>query len=127
MTTISMLIDGQRVQATGGGAFERRNPLDGTVATTAPAATVADAVAAADAAARAFPAWSALGPNARRALLLKAAQAIEAKGEAFAAAMAAETGASGLWAGFKALTRKLVPEQRLALFCDNAAALYGLR
>ena len=33
----------------------------------------------------------------------------------------------GLWAGFKALTRKLVPEQRLALFCDNAAALYGLR
>ena len=100
MTTISMLIDGQRVQATGGGAFERRNPLDGSVATTAPAATVADAVAAADAAARAFPAWSALGPNARRALLLKAAQAIEAKGEAFAAAMAAETGASGLWAGF---------------------------
>ena len=49
MTTISMLIDGQRVQATGGGAFERRNPLDGSVATTAPAATVADAVAAVEA------------------------------------------------------------------------------
>ena len=32
-----------------------------------------------------------------------------------------------LWSGFKALTRALVPEQRLALFCDNAAALYGLR
>ena len=32
-----------------------------------------------------------------------------------------------LWSGFKALTRKLIPEQRLALFCDNAAALYGLR
>ena len=100
MTAISMLINGQRVQATGGATFERRNPLDGTVATTAPAATVADAVAAADAAAKAFPAWAALGPNARRALLLKAAHALEAKADAFAAAMAAETGASGLWAGF---------------------------
>jgi len=100
MTAISMLIDGQRVQATGGATFERRNPLDGTIATTAPAAAVADAVAAADAAAKAFPAWAALGPNARRALLQKAAHALEAKAEAFAAAMAAETGASGLWAGF---------------------------
>jgi predicted TIM-barrel fold metal-dependent hydrolase len=33
----------------------------------------------------------------------------------------------GLWTGFKTLTRKLTPEQRLALFCDNAVALYGLR
>ena len=32
-----------------------------------------------------------------------------------------------LWSGFKLLSRKLVPEQRVALFCDNAAALYGLR
>jgi predicted TIM-barrel fold metal-dependent hydrolase len=31
-----------------------------------------------------------------------------------------------LWAGFKTLTRKLNPEQRLTLFCDNAVALYGL-
>jgi benzaldehyde dehydrogenase (NAD) len=31
---------------------------------------------------------------------MRAAQALEAKGEAFAAAMAAETGASALWAGF---------------------------
>ena len=100
MTAISMLINGASVQATGGATFERRNPLDGSVATTAPAATVADAVAAVDAAAKAFPAWSALGPNARRALLLKAAHALEAKGDAFAAAMAAETGASGMWAGF---------------------------
>ena len=70
MTAISMLINGERVQATGGATFERRNPLDGSVATTAPAASVTDAKAAADAAAKAFPAWSALGPNARRALLL---------------------------------------------------------
>ena len=100
MTAISMLIDGRAASARNGAVFERRNPLDGSVATTAPAATPEDARAAVDAAAKAFPAWSSLGPGARRALLLKAAHALEAKAEAFAAAMAGETGASGLWAGF---------------------------
>jgi len=100
MTAISMLIDGRAVNAANGAMFERRNPLDGSVATSAPAATPEDARAAVEAAAKAFPAWAALGPGARRALLLKAAHALEAKGEAFAAAMARETGASGLWAGF---------------------------
>ena len=100
MHTISLLIDGERVPAGGGATFERRNPLDGSVATTAPAATINDALAAVDAAARAFPAWSALGPGARRNLLMKAAQALEAKGAAFAAAIAAETGGSAMWAGF---------------------------
>lgn len=70
------------------------------MATTAPAATVADAVAAVEAAAQAFPAWAALGPGARRTLLMKAAHALEGKADAFAQAMAAETGASGIWAGF---------------------------
>lgn len=100
MTTISLLINGEQCAASDGATFERRNPLDGSVATVAPAATVADALAACDAAARAFPAWSALGPGARRALLLKAAAALEAKGPAFAAAVAAETGGSAMWAGF---------------------------
>lgn len=100
MSDIQMLIGGEQRAASNQATFERRNPLDQTVATTAPAATVADAVAAVDAAAKAFPAWAALGPGARRALLMKAAQALESKGEAFAAAMAAETGASGMWAGF---------------------------
>ncbi len=100
MTTISLLIGGERRAASGGATFERRNPLDGSVATTAPAATPEDARAAVDAAAAAFPAWSAMGPGARRALLIQAAQALEARGEAFAAAVASETGGSGLWAGF---------------------------
>ena len=95
-----MLIGGQSVGATGGATFERRNPLDGQVATRAPAATADDARAAIDAAAKAFPAWAAMGPGERRGLLMKAAAAIESKGEAFAAAMAAETGSSGIWAGF---------------------------
>ena len=62
-----------------GATFDRLNPVTGEVATTAPAATIADANAAADAAAAAFPAWSAIGPNARRALLNKAADALEAR------------------------------------------------
>ncbi|MDO8252176.1 MAG: aldehyde dehydrogenase [Rhodoferax sp.] len=100
MANISLLINGTQAAASNGATFERRNPLDGTVATVAPAATVQDAVAAVEAAAKAFPAWSATGPGMRRALLTKAAQALEAKAPAFIAAMAAETGATGQWAGF---------------------------
>ncbi len=95
-----MLINGQSVGASNGATFDRINPLSQTVATCAPAATVADAVAAADAAAAAFPAWSALGPGARRSLLIQAAHALEAKADAFASIMANETGASAMWAGF---------------------------
>jgi benzaldehyde dehydrogenase (NAD) len=100
MTAITMLIDGARVAASNGTTFERRNPLDGEVATQAPAATVEDAVRAADAAARAFETWRHVGPGERRALLMKAAAALEAKTDAFIAAMAAETGASAMWSGF---------------------------
>jgi benzaldehyde dehydrogenase (NAD) len=99
MNTISLLINGERIQANHGATFDRRNPLDGSVATRAPAASVADALQAVAAAASAFPAWSATGPGERRALLMKAAHALEAKGEAFATAIAAETGGSAMWAG----------------------------
>ena len=100
MSDIQMLIGGAPRAASNGATFERRNPLDQSVATRAPAATAEDARAAVDAAAKAFPAWAAMIPGERRALLMKAAHALEAKGDAFAAAMAAETGASGIWAGF---------------------------
>ena len=100
MKTVSMLIDGKQVAARNGATFERRNPLDGTIASRAPAACVEDAQAAVDAAARAFAVWSEFGPLKRRELLAKAAYALEAKADAFAAAMASETGASGQWASF---------------------------
>ncbi len=96
----TMLIAGTQCQASNGATFDRLNPLDGSVATRAPAATIEDAIRACESAAAAFPAWSQLGPSARRAMLMKASQALEAKGEAIATAMAAETGASGIWAGF---------------------------
>ena len=100
MATISMLINGASVQARNGATFARANPLDGSIATTAPAATPQDAVAAVEAAAAAFPGWSQTLPGERRALLLKAAHALEARADRFATAMAAETGTSSIWAGF---------------------------
>lgn len=100
MFQIDLLIDGKAVPAAKGRTFDRLNPLNDSVASRAAAADVADAVAAADAAAKAFPAWSALGPNARRALLLKAADALAARTPDFIARMAAEIGATAGWAGF---------------------------
>jgi len=100
MFQIDLLIDGKTVPAAKGRTFDRLNPLNDSVASRAAAANVADAVAAADAAAKAFPAWSALGPNARRALLLKAADALAARAPDFIARMAAEIGATAGWAGF---------------------------
>ena len=100
MSDLSMLINGLKVTAEKGATFERRNPLDGTVATRAPACSPADAVMAVEAAAEAFKTWSETGPNARRALLLKAAEKLEAKTPAFIEAVPAETGATGMWAGF---------------------------
>lgn len=102
MNDIRMLIGGEHVSAASGKTFERRCPLDGSVATAAPAASAQDAIAAVDAAAKAFPAWSATGPSERRARLLKAAAALEAKTPQFIAVMAAETGAGAPWAGFNA-------------------------
>ena len=103
MSDLTMLINGLKVTAERGATFERRNPLDGTVATRAAAATAADAVLACEAAAEAFKAWSDTGPGTRRALLLKAADALEAKTPAFTEAVAAETGATAMWAGFNVM------------------------
>jgi len=53
-----------------------------------------------DNAAEALAGWSALGPNARRSLLSRAADALEAKIEAVVAAMMAEICATEAWARF---------------------------
>jgi benzaldehyde dehydrogenase (NAD) len=103
MSDLSMLINGLKVTAEKGATFERRNPLDGTVATRAPAASPADARMAAEAAAEAFRTWSETGPGERRTLLLKAADKLEAKLPQFVEAVAAETGATGMWAGFNVM------------------------
>ncbi|MEK9801887.1 MAG: aldehyde dehydrogenase [Curvibacter sp.] len=103
MSDMSMLINGLKVTAEKGATFERRNPLDGTVATRAPAASPADAVMAVEAAAEAFKTWSQTGPTERRMLLLKAADALEAKVPKFIEAVGAETGGTAMWAGFNCM------------------------
>jgi acyl-CoA reductase-like NAD-dependent aldehyde dehydrogenase len=57
---------------------------------------VADACAIADRAGAAFAAWAAQGPNARRALLDKAADALEARQEKFVKTMMEEVGATAV-------------------------------
>ena len=80
--------------------FDRANPVTGDIATRAAAAGVDDAIAAIEAAKAAFPAWSALGPNARRTALMKAADALDRRAADFIDAMMEEIGATEGWARF---------------------------
>jgi len=58
---------------------------------------------AAEAASAAFTNWSNTGPNARRLLLNRAAEELEARADAFVAAMAEELRASEPWARFNVM------------------------
>jgi acyl-CoA reductase-like NAD-dependent aldehyde dehydrogenase len=80
--------------------FERKNPLTNETASTARAMTVDDVRAIATRAAAGFAAWASQGPSARRAVLTKAATALEAHRDDFVQAMMAETGATAGWAMF---------------------------
>ena len=80
--------------------FTRLNPLTGEIASSAPAMKAPDAHTVAARAATAFPTWAAMGPNARRAVLMKAAAALEARKDDFVAAMMNETGSTAGWAMF---------------------------
>ena len=100
MNDVQLLIGGHAVAARSGALFERRNPVSGAVVTRCAAAGAADAIAAVDAAAAAFPAWSALGPGARRAKLSKAADLLEARAADFATLVRDETGATAGWGHF---------------------------
>ena len=80
--------------------FTRLNPMTGEVASHALAMQASDIPAITARAAKAQPAWAAHGPNARRALLIKAAAALEARQDDFIAAMMGEIGATAGWAMF---------------------------
>jgi len=95
-----LLINGESRAASSGRVFLRHNPLTGAIATAASAAGISDALQAVAAAQAAFSGWSALGPNARRALLMKAADALQAKSAELTQAMQDEIGATAAWAGF---------------------------
>ncbi|WCT76228.1 aldehyde dehydrogenase [Novosphingobium humi] len=80
--------------------FTRLNPVTGEVASSAVAMQAGEMGAIAARAAAAQPAWGAMGPNARRAVLQKAADALAAKKDEFVAAMMGEIGATAGWAMF---------------------------
>jgi acyl-CoA reductase-like NAD-dependent aldehyde dehydrogenase len=80
--------------------FTRLNPMTGAVASSAPAMKAGDIPAIAQKAQAGFAVWSAMGPNARRAVLMKAAAALESKKDAFVEAMMGEIGATAGWAMF---------------------------
>lgn len=95
--------------------FERRDPVTGAVATTSIAMTQDQARAVVDAAQAALPVWSALGPNARRAILSKAAAALEARADDFVAAMMGEIGATEGWARFNLMLAASMVREAAAL------------
>lgn len=80
--------------------FQRVNPLTGDIASTAFAMQASDMPAIGEKAQQGFAKWSVMGPNARRAVLMKAAEALESRQADFVAAMAAEIGATAGWAMF---------------------------
>jgi acyl-CoA reductase-like NAD-dependent aldehyde dehydrogenase len=100
---IGFIIGGSAAEAISGATFERRDPVTGTVATRAAAASIADVEKVAAAAAAAFESWSETGPNARRRLLLKAADLLEQRSAEFTQLMIEETGATAPWAGFNVM------------------------
>jgi acyl-CoA reductase-like NAD-dependent aldehyde dehydrogenase len=95
-----LLIDNETRAAQGGATFERIHPTSGNVVTRAAAGSVSDAIATVDSAAKAYKTWRKSSPSERRRIMLKAADALEARTPAFIETMAAEVGASALWAGF---------------------------
>ena len=97
---VQLLINNRAVSASNGATFERRNPVTGEVASRAAAATSADAIAAGDAAATALPVWSSVGPNQRRAILLRAADLLSKRARDFTELMVSEVGATPPWAHF---------------------------
>ena len=80
--------------------FTRLNPMTGDVASSAEAMKAGDIPAIAAKAQAGFAEWSKMGPNARRAVLNKAADALMAKKDDFVAAMMGEIGATAGWAMF---------------------------
>jgi acyl-CoA reductase-like NAD-dependent aldehyde dehydrogenase len=95
--------------------FKRLNPLNGETASEAPAMKAGDIVAIAEKAAAAFPVWSAMGPNVRRAVLMKAAAALEARADKFVAAMMGEIGATEGWARFNLMLAALMVREAAAI------------
>ena len=87
-----LFVDGEFVDAAGGGRIPVLNPHDGSLIAEVAEAGPADVDRAVAAARAAFPAWSRLGAADRGRLLLRLADAIEAHAEELAHLEAIDTG-----------------------------------
>lgn len=100
---IGLLIANADVASVAGATFERKNPVNGATASKASAGNAKDVDLAVQAAAAAFETWSATGPTARRAVLNKAADILEARAPDFIRIGQAETGGTAPWFGFNTM------------------------
>ncbi|GHH34008.1 aldehyde dehydrogenase family protein [Lentzea cavernae] len=101
--TRELLIGGDSVPALDGRTTDDLNPFTGEVHAVVAAASPADVTRAVDAAEQAFPAWAATSPSAKRQILLRAADGLEARTPEVVALMAGEVGGVGGWAGFNVM------------------------
>jgi benzaldehyde dehydrogenase (NAD) len=95
--------------------FERISPITGRAVSSAAAMTPAEACAMAERAAGAFRAWADMGPNARRAALTRAADALEQRRDAFVQAMMDEVGATAGWAMFNLMLAASMTREAAAI------------
>ena len=95
--------------------FQRHNPLTGEVASETAAMTPGDVGVITAKAAAAFGVGSKMGPNARRAVLMKAADALEAKADDFVQAMMGEIGATEGWARFNLMLATSMTREAAAI------------
>ena len=100
VTERGLLIGGDIVPASSGKLADDISPWDGQVYARVAAGTPADITRAVDAAEAAFGSWSTMGAFDRREIFLKAADVMARRGEEAIAALAQETGASRVFAGF---------------------------
>jgi betaine-aldehyde dehydrogenase len=101
-----MLIAGAWVNSSSGEALGVENPGKRQKLAEIPRAGAADVDRAVQAATQAFPGWSKTPPRDRGRLLLRIAEALEARGEELAGTIALETG--------NALRTQARPEARLS-------------
>ncbi|WP_406175515.1 gamma-aminobutyraldehyde dehydrogenase [Streptomyces sp. NBC_00996] len=120
--TLRNYIDGEFVDAKDGRTLPVVDPTTGEVYASAPLSGAADVDAAMAAAAEAFPAWRDSTPSTRQKLLLKIADAVEARAEELVEAECRDTGKP------RAVTRteEIVPMvDQLRFFAGAARLLEG--
>ncbi|WP_342660268.1 Vanillin dehydrogenase [Rhodococcus ruber] len=103
VAAVGLIIAGATVDPIGGRYITTTQRLTGQDIARVAAATADDAGRAASAAAAAAPAWAALPPAERRAVLNRAADLLDERSAAITATMGREMGAAAAWCGFNVM------------------------